>query len=105
MKTRRHKCSEEAPASILQVRSDFKTMPQNGCGTCVPAESVFTCHSVKHDFLLTSDDCSSSVTSPTLDSKFPFGHVERETITVHVLAPFAEDLHKQLNETSQIPVS
>lgn len=81
-------------------------MPQNDCRTCVPAESAFTCHLVKHDFSLTSHDCSSSLTSPTLDSKFPFGHVESETVTVHVLAPFAEeDLYKQLNETSLIPVS
>lgn len=71
---------------------------------CVPTERAFTYQSVKHDFSFTSDDCFSSLTSPTLDSKFAFGHMKSE-ITVHVLAPLAEELHKQFSEASFIPVS
>ena len=52
---------------------------------------VFTDRSLKHDFSLTSNDCSSSLTSLTLDSKFPSGHMKSEVIT-----PLSEELHKQL---------
>lgn len=71
MKTRRHTSEDAAPASIPKIRSYFKTIPKNDCGACAPAESVFPCHSVKCDFSLTSNDRSSSLLSPTLESEFP----------------------------------
>lgn len=71
----------------------------------VPTERAFTYYSVRHDFSFTSGDCFSSLISPILDSKFAFGHMKSEVITVHVLAPLSEELHKQFNEASFIPVS
>lgn len=94
--TRSQKWAQKALESISKINSCFeKTI----LWTVIENTQLRKFHCVKQDFLFTLND-SSKLISFIVASNFPYEHTESKVAIVNMTASLAEELCKDLNDSS-----